>query len=155
MLKQRQIAEHLDMSQQAVSAMLDKLGLDWRKESLQTIRVAYLRHLRGVAAGHQSSSGEDLTLERIKTERVERELKELQLAEKRGALINAHQLDPAMLQMVSAFRTELLARDDKLATDLKLLYGLQVDVAILNEFSYAAIGQFGRYCPVRHSLHLE
>lgn len=144
MLKQQQIAEHLDMSQQAVSNMLDRLGLDWRKETLDGIRGAYLRHLRAVAAGHQSD-GDDLTMERVLTERVGRELKGLQVAEKRSTLVNVSQLDQALVNMVGAFRVELLARDDKLASELETLYGVRVDVAMLNEYTRAALEQFGRY----------
>lgn len=135
------------MSQQSVAELLVKFGLDAKTASMDTVRVAYIRHLRGVASGHRSEDGHDLTRERVMTERVDRELKELQVAEKRGMLINVAQLEPELMNMVGAFRAELLARDDKLAGDLAALYGIQIDVSILNEFTYAALEQFGRYDP--------
>jgi hypothetical protein len=144
---QKQISDHLDMSQQAVAELLGKLGIEWRAASLDTIRIAYIRHLRGQASGHKSDDGMDLIKERVLSERVDRELKELMVAEKRGLLINVSQLEPELMNMIGAFRAELLSRDDKLASDLATLYGIQVDVTILNEFTNAALEQFCRYDP--------
>ena len=148
MAAQKQIAEHLDLSQQAVSEMLKRLGIDWLSATLDEIRVAYIRNLRAVAAGHKSGAGDDLTHERILTERVDRELKELQLAEKRGMLINVQQLEPVLMQMVSAFRSELLARDDKLKAALDSFYGIDIDLRLLSEHTGAALSQLARYDPI-------
>jgi len=149
---QKQIADHLDLSQPSVGELMSKLNIDWKTTPLEQIRIAYIRHLRSVAAGHRSDDGLDLTRERVMTERVDRELKMLQVAEKRGVLINVEQLEPELMNMVGAFRTELLSRDDKLAGDLFTLYGIQVDVTILNEFTFAALEQFSRYDPGSHSF---
>ena len=88
MTKQTEIAEHLGISQQAVSKTLSKMGIEWRDKSLDEIRLAYISRLREVAAGHASIDGEyDLNKERVLTERVDRELKQYQLAEKKGQLV--------------------------------------------------------------------
>lgn len=142
---QQQIADHLDLDQSAVSRLLDKLNLSWQTATMDEVRVAYIRHLRGQAAGHKSEDGLDLVRERVLTERVDRELKQLQVAEKRGLLINVDQLEPELMNMVGAFRAELLARDDKLSSELSTLYGIDVDVAILNEHTFAALEQLARY----------
>lgn len=142
---QKQIADHLDLDQSAVSRLLDKLGVEWKTAPMEQIRVAYIRQLREQAAGHKSETGSDLVHERVLTERVDRELKQLQVAEKRGLLINVAQLEPELMNMIGAFRGELLARDDKLADELSALYGIEVDVAILNEHTYSALTQLGRY----------
>lgn len=39
MTTQQQIAEHLGLSQQAVSKQLSKLGIDWKTASLDQIRL--------------------------------------------------------------------------------------------------------------------
>lgn len=145
MLTQKKIAEHLDLSQPAVSGVLEKLGLDVKVASLEQVRVAYIRNLRAVAAGHRSDDGMDLTRERVLTERVDRELKQLTVAEKKGLLINVGQLEPELMNMVGAFRTELLSRDDKLKADLDALHGIDVDLAILNDHTNAALSQLARY----------
>ena len=74
---QLQIAEHLGITQQAVSKTLDKMGIiDWQLMTLDQIRLAYIKRLREVAAGHASIDGQyDLNKERVMTERVDRELK--------------------------------------------------------------------------------
>jgi hypothetical protein len=145
---QQQIAVHLDLDQSAVSRLLEKLELAAKTASMDEIRVAYIRQLRAQAAGHKSEDGLDLIRERVLTERIDRELKMLQVAEKRGLLINVDQLEPELMNMVGAFRSELLARDDKLASELSTLYGIDVDVAILNEHTFAALGQLARYEPI-------
>ena len=51
------------------------------------------------------------------------------------------------MQMVGAFRSELLSRDDKLKSELDALYGIEVDLSILNEHTFAALAQLARYDP--------
>lgn len=146
---QKQIAAHLDLSQPEVSKLLAELGLDWRNETLDRIRVEYIRKLRAAAAGHKTDDGMDLIRERVLNERTDRELKQLTLAEKRGQLVNVAQLEPELAQMFVAFRTELLARDDKLKADLDALHGISVDLQLLNDYTHDALLQLARYDPER------
>lgn len=142
---QTEIAEHLGMSQQAVSKQLEPLGIDWKTASMDEIRLAYIAHLRGVAAGHRSGDGFDLARERALTEQVDRQLKQLLLAEKLGQLVNLEQLEPELQRMVVAFRTELLARDDKLKAEIDAMYGIDLDLQLLNDHTRAALDQLARY----------
>ncbi|WP_198390195.1 MarR family transcriptional regulator [Burkholderia ubonensis] len=145
MQTQQQIAEHLDLDQSAVSRFVDKVRLDYRAASIDEIRIAYIRHLREIAAGRASETGIDLVAERAMTERVDREIKLLTLAEKKGQLVNAAQLEQAYGQMVGAFQTELLALPDKLVQELRTLYGVEVDVEWLNEHVYGCLQQLSEY----------
>lgn len=142
---QQEIAGHLDLAQQNVSELMKKLGIDWKTATLDEIRVAYIRQLRSQAAGHRTDDGLDLVRERVLTERVDRELKQYTLAEKKGQLINVAQLEPELQQMVGAFRTELLARDDKLKADLDQLHGIDVDIQVLNVYTNDALRHLARY----------
>lgn len=144
-LTQQQIADHLDLAQQNVSAFLKQLDFDWRESSLDQVRLAYIHKLRAQAAGHRSEDGLDLVRERVMTERVDRELKVFTLAEKKGQLINVAQLEPELMQMVGAWRSELLGRDDKLKADLDVLYGIEVDIQVLNDYTFAALNHLARY----------
>lgn len=144
---QQEIADHLGLDQSAVSKQMGALALDWRTATMDAVRLAYCAHLRSVAAGHKSEDGIDLTRERAMTERVDREIKELTLAEKRGQLVNVSQLEPELTQMVVAFRADLLARDDKLKADLDALYGIDIDLQILNAATYECLQQLARYDP--------
>ncbi|WGS40518.1 MarR family transcriptional regulator [Burkholderia sp. JSH-S8] len=144
---QQQIAEHLDLDQSAVSRFVDKVRLDYKAVSMDEVRIAYIRHLREIAAGRSSETGIDLVAERAMTERVDRQLKLLTLAEKQGQLVNVAQLEQAYGLMVGAFQTELLALPDKLAPELYALYGVEVDVEWLNEHIYGCLEQLSEYDP--------
>lgn len=142
---QKEIAEHLGLDQSAVSRHMGELGIDWRNEPLSKIRLRYIDHLRGIAAGHRSQDGMDLTRERALTEQVDRELKQITLAEKRGQVINIAQLEPELSRMVGAFKAELISRDDKLKAELDALYGIDIDLSLLTDHTLAALAQLARY----------
>ena len=142
---QQQIADHIDISQQQVSELMAQLGIDWKTASLAKIRTQYIRKIRAQAAGHKSETGLDLIYERVLTERVDRELKLLQVAEKKGLLINVEQLEPEIMQMFGAFKAELLSRDDKLKFELDSLYGIDTDLNLFNEYTESALSQLARY----------
>lgn len=145
MTTQKLIAAHLDLSQQEVSKLLDELGIDWRDTDLDTIRIQYIRKIRAVAAGHRSHDGMDLTRERVLTEQVERELKQFELAEKKGQLVNLEQLEPELRQMVGAWKTEVQGLPDRLKTELDALYGIDIDIQVLEEPVNATFSQLARY----------
>jgi hypothetical protein len=149
---QKKIAEHLGMSQQAVSSQLAVLKIDISKATLDEIRLAYLEHLRAVAAGHRSSDGIDLARERALTEQVDRQIKQLTLAEKTKQLVNLAQLEPELVRMFVAFRTELLSRDDKLKTEIDALYGIDLDLGLINEHTRNALAQLARFDPGGQSI---
>lgn len=151
-LTQKDVGNHLDLDQSAVSRFLEKVGLSVERHSLDDIRVAYIRQLRAQAAGHQADDGTNLVKERVLTERIDRELKTLQLAEKRGVLINVAQLEPELALMVAAFKTEMLSRDDKLKSALDAKYGVNVDISLLNEYTFAALVQLARYDAGNHGF---
>lgn len=144
-LTQQEIADHLDLSQKAVSQFLEQSKIDWLVTSLDEIRILYIKNLRAQASGHRSQDGLDLVRERVLSERVDRELKQFTLAEKKGELINIAQLEPELTQMIGAFRSELLSRDDKLKTTLDALYGIDVDIHLLKDCTYAALNHLARY----------
>lgn len=148
---QKQIAIHLDLDQSAVSRFLTDHSIDWQAESMDMIRIAYIRQLRGAAAGHKSESGLDLTHERALTERIDREIKELTLAEKKGQLVNVAQLEPELTQMVVAFRTEVMGLVDKIKADVDAMYGINIDMQLLTDLTHDALAQLSRYDPERES----
>nr|WP_316642872.1 MarR family transcriptional regulator [uncultured Roseateles sp.] len=144
---QTDIGDHLDLSQAEVSKLMAELEIDWRVVGMDDIRVAYIRKLRAVAAGHKSSDGMDLTRERVLTEQIDREMKQLALAEKRGQLVNVAQLEPELRQMFGAFKAELLTRDDKLRSEIEAMYGIDLDPQLLEDHTRAALRQLARYDP--------
>lgn len=109
--------------------------------------LAYCARLRSQAAGTVTLDGTSLVHERALTERVDRQLKEVQLAERLGLLVSVEQIEPEYEQMVSAFRIELQARDDKLVTELQDRYGIDVDPELLARHTRAALAQLSRHNP--------
>lgn len=142
---QADVAAHLDLTQAAVSMLMSDLSIDWRTTPLDDIRLAYIRRLRSAASGRELEA--ELTRERIQTERITRESKTLDLAEKRGNLVNVAQLEAELQQMFTAYRVEMLARDDKLKSDLDTLYGIEVDIQIINRTTHDALSHLARYDP--------
>lgn len=135
------------MSKTEAGKLVTALGIDSMTADLDAIRVAYIGKIRAIAAGHRSHNGVDLVEARAKNEMLDGELKELTLAEKRGQLVNLAQLEPELGQMVVAFRTDLLSRDDKLKAELDTMYGIDVDLNLLNLHTHEALLQLARYDP--------
>ena len=127
--------------------MLERLGVNWREASIDDVRLAYLDHLRGVAAGRLGDDGLDLASERAMTERVNREIRILELAEKRGELVAVDQLEAHYGQMVDAFKSDLLALPDKIAGDVRTLHGIDIDVELINGLIYSTLEQLSGYDP--------
>jgi len=86
-LSQQDIADHLDMSQQAVSQLLQEIGIDWKSADLGQIRLAYIRRLREAAAGRggEGAVGE-LAAERARLAREQADKIAMQNAVTRGEL---------------------------------------------------------------------
>ncbi|MEO8804650.1 MAG: MarR family transcriptional regulator [Burkholderiaceae bacterium] len=112
-------------------------------------------HLVGAIRGYikflqeriEARAGEDGGLhdERTRLARLQSEDLELRLAERRGQLVNATQYESAVGYAVMATRAELLTRDDKLKAELDALYGIDIDLSILNEHTRSALSQLARY----------
>lgn len=137
---QAEIAAHLGITQKSVSVAMTKLSLDWRTATMDEIRLEYLKRLREAAAGHVSAGGLDLVAEKAQTERVVRELKLLELQEKQGELINVEELKEDMTLTVLNFKNLLMARDERLKMTLDSIYGIDVDIGLLNDETYTALG---------------
>ncbi|MGY6214972.1 terminase small subunit [Methylolobus aquaticus] len=62
--KQRELAEHLDLSERALRDLLSDLGIDHKQCTRDEVRVAYIRRLREQAAGRATSGDLSLSEER-------------------------------------------------------------------------------------------
>ena len=114
MATQDQIAAHLDLGVRHVRRLLaagvlprskGRGGLD-----LDRCRLAYISHLRGVAAGHQSEDGSlDLTEERAKLAREQTETAALRNAESRKELLPADQVIEYWAKQIVATKSRIRA----------------------------------------------
>jgi len=108
MPSQRELAEHIDVSTRHVRGLRDD-GIipDPRTADLDAIRLAYIRHLRAVAGQHAAADGLDLVAERARLARAQAERTELQLAERRGELVPADELETALVSLASTVMAKL------------------------------------------------
>lgn len=83
--KQADVAAHLDISNRTVRELEAKLPVP-DDYTLSAFRVAYLRHLREIAAGRSGNGGLDLAGERAALAKVQRERIEMQNAVTRREL---------------------------------------------------------------------
>lgn len=85
-MNQKEIADHLDLSQAATSQWLERLGIDWKTSTLDAIRVSYIRALREHAAGRAASGDLDLATERARLAREQADKVAMQNSVTRGEL---------------------------------------------------------------------
>jgi DNA-binding transcriptional ArsR family regulator len=134
------VAGIVGITKQALSEHLKKWEVDYQSISDSELVLMYCSHLRDMAANAAYVDDEiDGRKEKALKDRVERQLSELKLAEARGVLVNVASIEEKYRQRVSACKAELLARDEKLKTLLFTVYGADVDIAYLNEFTNAAL----------------
>ncbi len=147
---QIEIGAHLGLEQSVVSRHMSQLGIDWRTASMDEVRLAYIEHLRAVAAGRVDENARLLTLERIQTERAKRQNLMLELAKKSGQLVDAAKLEAAYARLVDACRAELLALPEKVVGDIHSMHGIDVDVELVNRYVLDALGELSGHASNDH-----
>jgi hypothetical protein len=99
-----ELSKHLDLSTRAIADLLPKLGLPSRDVNLEKARIAYIRHLRRVAAGHQSITGLDLTQERAKLAAIQRVKASLEVGKMKEQLVSAAEVKVSAFNMARTIR---------------------------------------------------
>lgn len=135
----KDIGRHLDMSERNAGTVCSNLGITQSTASLDDVRVAYIRDLREKAAGRGGDAQGELVQARIRETNANADLKELQTKEKSGELVNVAEIEPRLFAMVTAARQELLTLPEKLASDVKALHGVDVDVSLIQERIYDSL----------------
>ena len=156
MLTQADIATHLDLTQQAVSDLINRKILPRQKggpvRTLDEFRVAYVRHLRAMAAGRLGDDGSlDLVNERARLAKEMADSQAMKNAQRRGELI---EIDAAVREFgdgLAIIRTRFLsipsghaarlARITKPAEMNEALYAIIVEVLeqLSDPAKYAAL----------------
>jgi phage terminase Nu1 subunit (DNA packaging protein) len=93
---QKTIADHLDLSQQAVSGLCADIGIDWRAVTLDEIRVLYIRRLREQAAGREAAGDLDLATERARLAKEQADKVSMQNAVTRAELAPAQLIEEVL-----------------------------------------------------------
>lgn len=123
MATQRQIAQHLDIAQQTVSDLVKRdvfPDAGRGQYEVDACRIAYIRHLRGIAAGRAGDGDSDLSLveERARKAKEEADRLEMENARRRQELVLREDVDSAVLAAFARVRSRLLVLPQKVAPAL-------------------------------------
>ncbi len=145
MAKLAEVATHLDLSLARVS-QLKSAGIlpDAKrgKHDLDTVRVAYIRHLRENAAGRAAAYGTlDLTAERARLARAQAEKCERENAVAEGEFLPRGEIHTAMTATFMRVRSKLLAMPSKLAPYLVGIETPDTAQAIVKTEIYLALDE--------------
>jgi len=125
MATQAEVGKHLDLSDRSVREMLDKSVLPNARRGeldLDACRIAYLRHLREVAAGRAlGPSGDDLTAERARLAREQADNYALKNAVMRLELLPRAEITRTVTAAFQIVRDRMTALPARLAGPLARL----------------------------------
>lgn len=127
------------MTDRNVREVLNKLGLSSSGNTLDEIRVAYIRYLRDLASGRGGDDQYGLTRNRAREAEMSANLKELQIAKETRQLVPADEVEAQIVAMITAARTELLTLPDKIAMSVKTLEGVDIDPSLITELIHESL----------------
>jgi phage terminase Nu1 subunit (DNA packaging protein) len=142
MATQQEIADDLGLSQIAISNALNALGLfkrEWEALSVEEARKILIRHYTEVAAGRGGDEQYKLTKERARESRLKGDMLDLQIQEKAATLIPADAVEREWLSLIVGARSELLLLPGKIAHEIKSLYGVTIDPALIENYIIDAL----------------
>lgn len=139
-------ASLVGVSQQAISKRVDAGTLAMGQTYRVWLQVLFEK-LSTEAAGRGGEDQASLTKARTEEATASAQLKQIMIMEKAGKLVPVDGIEPLLLAMVTAARTELLALPDKLTNELKALYGVEIDAALIEEKIHAALAHLATSLP--------
>jgi hypothetical protein len=129
---QREIADHLDMSERNARDVLKGIGIsDWQTACLDEIRIAYIRDLRAKAAGRGGSQLEELNAVRIDEGRVKAANGRLLYHEKLRSLIPAGEADRVLIDWASFANREYLGGLERIIQEIESVQKVTVDRSVV------------------------
>ncbi|MGF6692666.1 hypothetical protein [Metapseudomonas resinovorans] len=142
---QREIAQHLDMSERNCRDVLKTLDIDWTEASLDEIRIAYIRDLREKAAGRGSSQAEALNAARIEESTVKAANGRLTYHEKLGTLVPAADAALAIRDWAGFANREYQGGVEKLVQHVENAHKISVDRAEVTRIAGSTVSRIGGY----------
>ena len=112
---QREIAEHLDLSTRRVRDLPSDAGISLT-DSLDGIRIAYIRWLRERAAGREAKTGDlDFVAERARLTKEQADRAAIENGRLRGRFLDRDEVIAGVERIFVALRARLLAIPSKFA----------------------------------------
>lgn len=143
MATQREFAEHVGITQQAVSD-LTRRGVLAKGGSLDDWRLAYCQHIREQAAGRATGGDLNLAHERARLAKLQADKVELDLAKMRGDLIPADEVEREWSDIIAAVRARLLALPSQAAAELAGKVPRREVEALVRRVVYQALRELAR-----------
>lgn len=144
-LTQKEIAEHLDMSDRNARDVLGRLKIDHKTTSLDDIRIAYIRYLRELAAGRGGEDQYDLAKQRARQAAADANLKELQYEREVGSVVAIDEIEPQLAAWATAARSEIGNAIEHIIAMLESKHGIEVEREDIDkplDAAYAAIAAY-------------
>ncbi|MCL2829409.1 MAG: hypothetical protein FWD77_01575 [Betaproteobacteria bacterium] len=138
MATQIEIARHLDMSVTRLKETLPRLEVA-DSSNLDAVRIAYIRHLRSMAAGRGGENQVRLTEAKTRESELKGDQIEMNMAREAGKLIPVIEMESVWQAMVISARAELLAMGTKLRADLRQSFNIEVPPEMIETYIYASL----------------
>ncbi|AVO51224.1 hypothetical protein [Ectopseudomonas mendocina] len=145
MPSQKEIAQHLDMSERNCRDVLKALGINWAEWDLDEIRIAYIRDLREKAAGRGGSQFELLNNARIEESTVKAANGRLTYHEKLGTLVPAADAALALKDWAGFANREYQSGVEKLVQQIEAEHQVTVDRDGVNRIAGSTVSRIGGY----------
>lgn len=145
MPSQKEIAQHLDMSERNCRDVLKALDIDWTESSLDQIRTVYIRDLREKAAGRGGSQVELLNAARIEESTVKSANGRLAYHEKLGTLVPTADAAFVLSEWASFANREYQGGFEKLAQELEATLKVSIDRSMVARVAGITVSRIGGY----------
>lgn len=129
MALQKDIAEKLGITSQAVSQLIQRWGISVQELSLDDAIRLMWKQMSESAAGRQG----DLAAARSKTEELKQQMLSLQIAEKSRQLVSAEEFKQALLPTIKAIRTIFTGMPARIVQQAKTLAGVDLEIEFIEE----------------------
>ena len=127
-LTQDEIAKKLGMSPRNLREVLKRLDLDHKKNTFDEILLAYVNHLRTVAAGREATNiSEAKTIAETRRHTAAAEKMERELAKEEGLLLDSDQVALCMKEWVGRSKTAFTNAIDSLVESIESQHSITVD----------------------------
>lgn len=121
------VARHLDMSERNARDVVLTLKLDYKINTLDEIRIAYIRRLREQSAGRGSEHQIEAAIARTRKDNMAAEMIEMQIKEKSGLLVSVTKIEPFITSLIIAARQQFINLPRKWTQELQAIHNLDVD----------------------------
>lgn len=136
-LTQKDIASYLDISERRLRDLLSELHLDHRTDSVDDIRVAYIRKLRDEAAGRGDKG---LAAIRERKERAQAMREEFELSKDYKLIVPTEFVGPDLISLIKEIQTQVMEAGNITLQSIESEHSVQINDDLVFEPLRTALG---------------